>query len=96
MNLVAPICWHCRMLAECCSQFEETESRFNALKLQREQMKNDAIAIGVMLFELSELDDLPITSKEKLWTAAIDRVMVYSDCRIVFHFKDGKGITEML
>jgi DNA invertase Pin-like site-specific DNA recombinase len=82
--------------SELCSRFMETENRLNALKQRREQMKNDAIAIGGMLFELSELDGLPITFNEKLWTAAIDRVMVYADCRVVFHFKDGKDIAERL
>ena len=49
-----------------------------------------------MLFELTELDTLPITFNEKLWNAAIDRVTVYADERVVFHFKDGKDITELL
>ena len=59
-------------------------------------MQNDAIAIGGMLFELTELDTLPITFNEKLWNAAIDRVTFYADERVVFHFKDGKDITELL
>jgi len=49
-----------------------------------------------MLFELTELDALPITFNEKLWNAAIDRVTVYADERVVFHFKDGKDITKIL
>lgn len=81
---------------ELCSRFEQTEEKLNGLRQQRERMQSDAIAIGGMLFELTELDALPITFNEKLWNAAIDRVTVYADERVLFHFKDGKDITELL
>ena len=81
---------------ELCAQFERTEEKLNGLRQQRERMQSDAIAIGGMLFELTELDTLPITFNEKLWNAAIDRVTIYADERVVFHFKDGKDITELL
>ena len=81
---------------ELCTRFERTEEKLNGLRQQRERMQSDAIAIGGMLFELTELDALPITFNEKLWNAAIDRVTVYADERVVFHFKDGKDITELL
>ena len=82
--------------SELCARFEQTEEKLNGLRQQRERMQNDAIAIGGMLFELTELDTLPITFNEKLWNAAIDRVTVCTDERVVFHFKDGKDITELL
>lgn len=49
-----------------------------------------------MLFELMEIYELLITFNEKLWNAAISQVTVNDDGRIVFHFKDGKDITEIL
>ena len=79
-----------------CGRFEDIEATLDELKQKREQMRNDAIAIGGLLFELTELDALPITFNEKLWNAAIDRVTVYADECVVFHFKDGKDITELL
>lgn len=82
--------------SELCARFEQTEEKLNSLRQRREQMQNDAIAIGGMLFELTELDTLPIIFDEKLWNAAIDRVTVYADNRVVFHFKDRKEITELL
>lgn len=82
--------------ADLCTRFEQTEKKPNGLKHRREQMQSYAIAIGGMLFELTELDTLPITFNEKLWNASIDRVTVYANERVVFHFKDGKDITEML
>ena len=78
------------------ARFEQTDAKLNKLKERREQMQNDAIAIGGMLFELSELNALPLTFHAQLWNAAIDRVIVYADDRVIFHFKDGKDITELL
>lgn len=82
--------------SELCKRFEDTKERLKTLKQKREQMKNDAIAIGGMLFELMEIYELPISYNEKLWNAAIDQVIVHADERAVFHFKDGKVITKML
>ncbi|MDD4475767.1 MAG: zinc ribbon domain-containing protein [Eubacteriales bacterium] len=82
--------------ADLCRRFKETEQSLNALYSEREQMKNNAIAIGGLLFELTELKDLPIAFNEKLWNAAIDHVTIYADERVIFHFKDGKDITKTL
>jgi len=81
---------------ELCGQFEDIESKLNGLKQNRKQMQTDAIAIGGLLFELTELDTLPITFNENLWNAAIDHVTVCADERVIFHFKDGKNIAELL
>ena len=59
-------------------------------------MQTDAIAIGGLLFELTELDALPITFNENLWNAAIGHLTVCADKRVIFHFKDGKDIAVPL
>ena len=59
-------------------------------------MNADAITIGGMMFELGELDDLPLTFNEKLWQGTVDHVTVYADERVVFRFKDGKEIETRL
>lgn len=59
-------------------------------------MKADAVAIGGMMFELGELDTLPVDFDEKLWQGTIDHVTVHADEWVVFHFKDGKKITTRL
>lgn len=59
-------------------------------------MQRDAIALGGLLFALTELDALPIAFNESLWNAAIDHVTVCADERVIFHFKDGKDIAELL
>ena len=82
--------------AELCSRFEETEAKLAALQKQRDKMKADAITIGGMMFELGELDSLPLTFDEKLWHGTIDHVTVHADERVVFHFKDGnENVTRL-
>ena len=82
--------------ADLCRRFEETEAKLTALQRQREKMKADAITIGGMMFELGELDTLPVVFDEKLWHSTIDHVTVQADERVVFHFKDGKEIVTRL
>ena len=79
-----------------CRRFEETEAKLTALQRQRAKMKADAVAIGGMMFELGELDALPLTFDEKLWNGTVDHVTVHPDERVGFRFKDGKEITTML
>lgn len=81
---------------ELCSRFEETEAKLAALQIQQDKMKADAITIGGMMFELGELDTLPVVFDEKLWHGTIDHVTVHADERVVFRFKDGKEITTRL
>ncbi len=47
--------------------------------------------------ELMTLDDsLPVQYSDRLWLNLIDRVTVYEDGSLVFRFKNGAEITEML
>ena len=48
------------------------------------------------MFELGELDTLPIAFDEKLWQDTIDHVTVQADERVVFVFKDKTEITTTL
>ena len=82
--------------ADLSHRFEETEAKLAALQRRREKMKADAITIGGMMFELSELDTLPVVFDEKLWHGTIDHVTVQADERVVFRFKDGKEIVTRL
>lgn len=79
-----------------CLRFENAEKKHNELLAQRQQMEREAVIISGLLFEIMELDTLPITFNETLWNATIDRVTVYADERLVFRFKDGTEIAEML
>ena len=79
-----------------CSHYKEIQTKLATLQKQRDKMNADAIAIGGMMFELSELDDLPLTFNEKLWQGTVDHVTVYADERVVFRFKDGKEVKTRL
>lgn len=59
-------------------------------------MNETAIIFGGMLFELWELEEIPVTFKESLWYTLVDHATVYADERIVFCFKDGTEVTTML
>lgn len=49
-----------------------------------------------MMFELGELDALPVNFDEKLWNGTIDHVTVHADERVVFVFKGKAEITTTL
>ena len=47
--------------------------------------------------ELMTIDaSLPVHYSDRLWLNLVDRVMVYEDGNLGFHFKNGLEITEML
>ena len=79
-----------------CSRYKEIQTKLATLQKQRDKMNADAITIGGMMFELGELDDLPLTFDEKLWQGTVDHVTIYADERVVFRFKDGKEVKTRL
>ena len=60
---------------------------------ERKKRDAESVAIGGMLFELTELEAPPMEFDEKLWHAVVDKVTVYNDDRLVFSLKDGTEIT---
>ena len=77
-------------------RYESLKERYTQLQVKREERDAEAIRIGGFMFELRELDELPMAFDEKLWHGLIDHVTVYDDERLVFHFKDGSEIAEQL
>lgn len=78
------------------NRYECLKNRYAQLQLQREEREAEAIRIGGFMFELRELEELPIAFDEKLWNELVDHVTVYADERLVFRFKNGSEITEQL
>ena len=70
-------------------RYENLQSRYDALQQQRERRQIQADAIGGCLFALAELDLLQIPFSEPLWNTVVDYVTVFSEDRLVFHFKNG-------
>jgi DNA invertase Pin-like site-specific DNA recombinase len=77
-------------------RFEKAQRRYDELRKEREYRQIKLQEIGGFLFEIAELDELPIEFDEHLWRTAVDHVTVYGDERLVFHFRCGREITERL
>ena len=85
-----------RRYASYVERYESLKDRYTQLQTQREEREAEAIRIGGFMFELRELDELPIAFDERLWYGLVDHVTVYHDERLIFHFKDGSKIAEQL
>lgn len=66
-------------------RFHAEEEKHKRLTAERKRMDAESIAIGGMLFELTELDSPPIEFDEKLWHAVVDRVTFPRSFRVVTH-----------
>jgi hypothetical protein len=72
------------------------KSDLGVLREQRQLQELKGNILSGFLFELGELYDLPMVFKEETWNALVDHVTVHEDGRIVFAFKNGTEVTEML
>ena len=77
-------------------RFRAEEEKLKRLTAERKKRDAESVAIGGMLFELTELEAPPIEFDEKLWHAVVDKVTVYNDDRLVYSLKDGTEITVEL
>ena len=60
-------------------RYQAAEEKLNTLLAERKRMEAESLAISGMLFELMELEQLPIGFDEKLWNATVERLTVYDD-----------------
>ena len=77
-------------------RFRAEEEKLKRLTAERKKRDAESVAIGGMLFELTETPAPPIEFDEKLWHAVVDHVTVYNDDRLVYSLKDGTEITVEL
>lgn len=77
-------------------QYESKKAEHTALLAQKESMESLDVVFSGILFQLTELQEIPAEFNESLWNTLVDHVTVYSDERIVFTFKDGAEIVTML
>ena len=61
----------------------------DSLKKDRESREIKFYIFSGFLFELSELEELPLEFDVKLFHSLVDYATVYHDERIVFHFRNG-------
>ena len=80
-------------LGDLTDRFRAEEEKLKRLTAERKKRDAESVAIGGMLFELTELEAPPIEFDAKLWHAVVDKVTVYNDDRLVYYLKDGTEIT---
>ncbi len=73
-------------------RFKAEEEKHAQLVAEHNRMEEESIAIGGMMFELTELDGMPIEFDEKLWFATVDHVTVYGDDTLVYSLRDGTEV----
>lgn len=74
------------------NKYAALESRMDSLKKDRESREIKFDIFSRFLFELSELDELPLEFDVKLFNCLVDYATVYCDGRIVFQFRNGTEI----
>ena len=78
-------------------RYHAAEERTAQLQDQKFRKRFQADVMDCFITELMTLDDsLPVQYSDRLWLNLIDRVTVYEDGSLVFRFKNGAEITEML
>ena len=77
-------------------RYDKAKKQLKALQEQRQLQELKGDVLSGFLFELGELYDLPMVFKEETWNALVDHVTVHEDGRLVFTFKNGTEVTELL
>lgn len=77
-------------------RYDKAKKRLAALQEQRQLQELKGDILSGFLFELGELYDLPMVFKDETWNALVDHVTVHKGGRVVFTFKNGTEVTEML
>ena len=73
------------------------EERAVQLQGQKARKRFQADVMDCFITELMTLDaSLPVQYSDRLWLNLIERVTVYENGNLVFRFKNGAEITEML
>lgn len=77
-------------------RFNTARKRYDALEQREITLSFEADMMDSFMEEIRLLPGLPVAFSESHWNALIDHVTVYADDRMVFTFKDGSEITEMI
>ena len=77
-------------------RYDKAKKRLDALREQRQLQELKGDILSGFLFELGELYDLPMVFKDETWNALVDHVTVHEDGRLVFTFKNGSEVSELL
>ena len=68
-------------------------SQYEKLQAQKEKRQIQAEVLNSFLSKFSKPELLPLSFSDALWHATVDHMTVYTDGRLVFHFKNGGNIS---
>lgn len=77
-------------------RFNTAKDKLDALNAKKTARGHEADILRSFMAEIQTAPDLPIEFSETLWNALIDHITVYEDESLVFTFKNGTEIKEML
>ncbi|MBQ3427148.1 MAG: hypothetical protein IJH37_08405 [Clostridia bacterium] len=77
-------------------RFDKAKSEYDKLQKTREERLYKAEVLSGFMFEIQEIEELPLEFDEKLWNSVIDKVVVNEDETVIFKFRNGAEITELL
>ena len=77
-------------------QTASIKEQYTKLLKTMEQRQLKADTIKNFINEIPKMDNLPIEFNERLWNSVIDTVTVYEYERLVFKFKNGIEVEELL
>ena len=78
-------------------RYHTAEEKAEQLQRQKVTKRFQADVMECFMTELMTIDaSLPVHYSDRLWLNLVDRVTVYEDGNLVFRFKNGMEITEML
>ncbi len=83
--------------------YEDYEERFDRVNEEYKTLRSLKVkrafqvdVIECFMSEISWLGDFPISFSEKLWSALIDKVLIYHDERVEFVFKTGDKVERQI
>ena len=78
-------------------RYRAAQDRLDDLQKLRITRSFQADVLECFMFEIKAIDtSLPLEFTDRFWNNQIDRVMVYHDGQMVFRFKNGAEVTEVL
>lgn len=78
---------------ELVDRYEGLQKQLNAVKVERTGRMTKSLAIDEYVRELSSAEAFSMSFNGKRWNVMVDRVNVYKDGRLIFHFAGGQEIT---
>ena len=78
-------------------RYRAAQDRLDDLQKLRITRSFQADVLECFMFEIKAIDtSLPLEFTDRFWNNQIDWVMVYHDGQMVFRFKNGAKVTEVL